>query len=309
MKWSIESIPSLDGKIAVVTGANSGLGFETAKVLSSRGCTVLMACRDLGKGEQAIQSILSSCPEASLVLLELDLANQESIYACAGEILEHYKRLDLLYNNAGLMAIPFSRTVDGFETQIGVNHLGHFLFTALLFPLIRDTPQARIITISSVFHYLGRISIDDLIFENRRYNKWLAYAQSKLANLLFTFELQRRIKAAGYNTIAVAAHPGYAVTHLQTKGAEMEGRSIRRKIVSLMNALFGFSAYHGAHSQIRAGTDPSVKGGDYFGPGLLNWFFPNRPKKVWSTRRANNEEVASTLWELSEELLGFEFTV
>ncbi len=302
MSWSINTIPSQKGRIVVITGANSGLGFETTKFFASKETTVVMACRDLQNGEVARELIMQEYPEADLSLMLLDLADLSSIQSFAKIFNEKYDRLDILFNNAGLMAIPKTITMDGFEAQFGVNHLGHFALTGQLLDTILATEKSRIVTISSVFHYIGKINIGDPMAENRRYSKWGGYTQSKLANLLFTFELQRRLQ--NHSTIAVAAHPGYATTHLQTRGTEMENRGFRKRVVQFITFIMGVSAKSGSYPQIRAATDPESKGGDYYGPGLFNYLFPRRPRKVWSTRRANDTEMAESLWELSEEFTG-----
>ncbi len=306
MKWSIDTIPDLSDKISVITGANSGLGYETAKIMASKGATVVMACRNMQKAQDAKQLILQDIPEANLVLSQLDLADLSSIKTFADNL--KVDRIDLMFNNAGLMAIPQSKTVDGFETQFGVNHLGHFALTGILLDKILNAENSRIITLASLFHMLGRINFDDLMFERRKYRKFSAYAQSKLSNLIFTNELQRKLSANNKSTIAVAAHPGYATTHLQTKGTIMSGRSFNRKMVSFANFIMGYSAYKGAMPQIRAATDTEAMGGDYYGPLILNYLWPHKPRKVWSKRVARNKSVGERLWKVSEELTGVEYS-
>ncbi len=307
MSLSIDSIPSQKGRIVVITGANSGLGFETTKFFASKEATVVMACRNLQNGEMARDLVIQEFPEAELKLMLLDLGDLSSIRRFVKLYNEKYDRLDILFNNAGLMAIPKTITKDGFEAQFGVNHLGHFALTGLLLDRILATEKSRIVTIGSVFHYIGRINIEDPMAENRRYSKWGGYTQSKLANLLFTFELQRKLH--NHSTMAVAAHPGYAKTHLQTRGTEMENRGFRKKFVQLINLIMGVSAKSGTYPQIRAATDPESKGGDYYGPGLFNYLFPRKPTKVWSTRRANDADMAKRLWVLSEELTGVTYNL
>lgn len=305
MSWSIGTIPSQKGRLVVITGANSGLGYETAKFFASKEAIVIMACRNLQKGEEARETIVDEYPKADLRVMLIDLGDLSSIQSFANTYNDKYDRLDILFNNAGLMAIPKTITKDGFEAQFGVNHLGHFALTGRLLKTILATKNSRIVTLTSVFHYIGKINLEDPMSENRRYSKWGGYTQSKLANLLFTFELQRKL--INHSTIAVAAHPGYATTHLQTRGTEMEKRGIRKKLVQLINLIIGVSANSGSYPQIRAATDIDCKGGDYYGPGLFNYLFPRRPRKVWSTARANDSEMAKKLWELSEELTGVQY--
>jgi NAD(P)-dependent dehydrogenase (short-subunit alcohol dehydrogenase family) len=213
--WTAEDIPDQTGKIVIVTGANSGLGFEDTRALAKKGASVVMACRSIDKAEDAARRIRAEHPAADLTIMPLDLASLDSVRQFAQDFAQRYKTLNLLINNAGVMALPHRReTADGFEMQIGTNHLGHFALTGLLMPLIASTPGARVVSVSSGAHRYSRINFDDLQAE-KSYGRWPAYGQSKLANLLFTYELQRRFEAAGMDAIAVAAHPGYANTHLQ----------------------------------------------------------------------------------------------
>lgn len=226
-RWDTTHIGDLTGKTAIVTGANSGLGFETALVLAHKGATVIVACRDATKAAAAMKSIRARAPSARLEFQALDLADLGSVRMFAQRFSATHARLDILCNNAGVMALPQRRTKDGFEMQIGTNHLGHFALTAQLLPVIEKTPRARIVTTSSGFHWMGRIRLDDLN-GTRAYSRWGAYCQSKLANLMFAFELQRRLQAAGIAAASLAAHPGYAATNLQFAGAEMESAKIGR---------------------------------------------------------------------------------
>ena len=231
--------------------------------------------------------IISEHPEANLVIKHLDLASLESIMKFAEEFKAEFSRLDILYNNAGLMAIPHMITEDGFEMQFGVNYLAHFALTGLLLDVLEKTSDSRIVSLSSVFHLIGKIRLDDLFFE-KKYKKWPAYAQSKLANLMFTYELQRKLSKNGSTTIAVAAHPGYAKTHLQTRGSKLAGSKIREFFVNVINFILGRSASKGAEAQIYAGTDPNVSGGVFYGPSIIGiWGGPNRN---WSTGLSKNVE-------------------
>ncbi len=288
------------GRVFVVTGANSGLGFETTKALASHGGAVVMACRNLQKAENAKNQILSMHPDANLVVMKLDLGDLASIKEFSEQFKSAYDRLDVLYNNAGLMAIPFQKTKDGFEMTIGVNHFGHFALTGLLIDHLLKTSKSRVVTVSSNFHKRGKINFEDINYEKRKYRKWEAYAQSKLANLMFTLELQDLLK--GKETISVAAHPGYARTHLQEKGAELANNRIR-KLFGKIGNVFAQSAYMGALPQIYAGVGEDVTGGDYFGPsGFME--MRGYPKKVKPHPTALNKEERKRLWKLSEELTG-----
>ncbi len=305
-KWNIDNIPDQTKKVVVITGANSGLGFETAKAMASKGAHVVMACRNLEKGEVAMTMIKNAFPKAVLDLKQLDLSDLESVSRFAEEFNEHYTRLDILFNNAGLMAIPFRRTKQGFEMTIGVNHFGHFALTGHLMSSLLITPNSRVVTTSSLFHKRGKIHFNDINYEHRKYKKWEAYAQSKLANLLFAFELQKRLAKAEKKTISVAAHPGYARTHLQEKGAEMQGRKIAKFFAKIGNFLFAQSPQKGALPQLYAATATDVQGGDYYGPSGL---FESRgyPKKVKPSKRAMDENSMVRLWDISEELTGVKY--
>ena len=305
MKWSFENIPSQDGRVAVVTGANSGIGFHTARGLSFRGAHVVMACRDTEKGERARKLILDEFSGAQPEVRPLDLGDLSSVRAFAEKITADLTRLDLLVNNAGLMAIPYHQTVNGFEMQFGVNHLGHFALTALLWPLISSTPGARVVNVSSSAHHIGKIRFQDLHWEDG-YRRWAAYGMSKLANLLFTRELAKRIN--GMEIIATAAHPGYADTALQTRGALMEGARFKASTFNLANKLAGQTAEMGALPTLYAATAEGVQQGSYYGPGgwmrMRGYPAPDRPNA-----RKMDDETARRLWEVSEELTGIRFPV
>ncbi len=304
-KWTAADVPEQSGRVAVVTGANSGLGSETALGLAAKGAHVVLACRDAAKAQSALVVIRTRCPLASIEVLALDLASLASIRAFADAVGTRHARLDLLCNNAGVMAIPQRRTADGFEMQLGTNHLGHFALTGLLLPQLLATPKSRVVSVSSSAHRPGRIHWDDLQLE-RSYGKWHAYAQSKLANLLFAFELDRRLRKAGASVISVAAHPGYAATNLQAVGARMEGARISEKIFALGNKLFAQSAAMGALPTLYAATAAAVQGGDYFGPDGFSEMW-GHPRKVGSTARSKDLADAARLWELSEKLTDVRF--
>jgi NAD(P)-dependent dehydrogenase (short-subunit alcohol dehydrogenase family) len=302
-KWTAEEIPDQHGRTAIVTGANSGLGRIVARDLAKRGAIVIIASRDHAKGAEAAREITAGFPSSTVEAARLDLANLGSIRAFADRIRAGNDHIDLLINNAGVMAAPHRRTADGFELQFGTNHLGHFALTGLLLPLL-DEPGARVVTVSSNNHKAGRMKFDDLQGE-RHYSRWRAYAQSKLANLLFAFELDRRLKAGGWPLISVAAHPGYSATNLQLSGPPPHERLVMR----LSNKLFAQSAESGALPLLYAATAPNLPGGSYVGPDGTGEM-RGHPVLVEATKRAHDEEAARRLWEISERLTGvaYEFT-
>jgi NAD(P)-dependent dehydrogenase (short-subunit alcohol dehydrogenase family) len=297
-------VPDQTGRTALVTGANSGLGFQTSLRLARAGATVLMACRNPDKAADALARVEAQVPGAAVSLVALDLASLASVRAAATEVLAGRDRLDLLVNNAGVMAIPRTRTADGFEMQFGTNHLGHFALTGLLVDLVTSTPASRIVNVASSAHKMGRMRFDDLMGE-RRYEKWSAYGQSKLANLLFTAELQRRLTAVRAPTIAVAAHPGWSATHLQTSGRGVTGGPML-KLTELGNRLFAQSDEMGALPTLHAATSPDVIAGGYYGPGGI-FELQGLPTQVVPTRRARDVADARELWRRSEELTGVTF--
>ena len=304
-RWVEQNIPPQTGKTALITGANSGLGFEAAKALGGKGAAVVLAVRNAAKGEAAAADIRAAAPNVDLKVMALDLASLASIRAFAFAFMSGHIRLDILINNAGVMTIPYRTTADGFEMQFGTNHLGHFALTGLLLPLVLHTPDARVVTVGSGLHVLGKIDFANLNGE-RSYSKWGAYGQSKLANLLFAYELQRKLAAAGSEVISVAAHPGYAATNLQAVGPEMEGSKLWARIMPAANRVLGQSAAMGALPEVYAATSPAVRGGDYVGP---DGFMGQRgfPKKVKSSANSYDEAVAARLWAVSEELTGVSY--
>jgi NAD(P)-dependent dehydrogenase (short-subunit alcohol dehydrogenase family) len=300
-----EWVPDLGGRTVVVTGGNSGIGFEAARVLADRGARVVLACRDLGKAAAAVDGIRAARPGAAVEARELDLARLDSVRKFAEAWLGGEHPLHVLVNNAGVMALPHRRTTDGFEMQLGTNHLGHFALTGLLLERLLGTPGARVVTVSSSAHRPGRIHFDDLQSE-RRYRKWAAYAQSKLANLLFAFELDRRLRARGADAISVACHPGYAATNLQAAGPRMQGSGWLEAFFGWSNRLLAQSAAAGALPTLYAATAPEVSGGDFIGPGgFAEMWGP--PKRVEPSARARDPEAAARLWEVSERLTGVRF--
>ncbi|WP_430638969.1 oxidoreductase [Haloferax volcanii] len=305
--WTAADVPDLSGKTVVVTGANSGLGFEATRAFAEKGAHVVMACRSLDRGANAMADIRESVPAASLTLSELDLADLDSVRQFADEFAAEHGSLHVLCNNAGVMAIPRRETAQGFETQFGVNHLGHFALSARLFPTLRDTPgETRLVTMSSGLHERGRMEFDDLQGE-RDYDEWDAYAQSKLSNLLFAFELDRRLTAAGIDDVlSVGAHPGYAATNLQFRGPEASGSTLRYWLSKLGNAVFAQSAAMGALPLLYAATSPAVESGEYVGPqGLFG--MRGTPGIAEPSDRARDPETAARLWDVSEELTDTRF--
>jgi len=301
-RWTTNDIPNLHGRTALVTGANSGLGLETCLALAAKGAHIIMASRNLEKARQALSIIATKIPSASPELVQLDLASLASIRACATSILNHHQRLDLLFNNAGVMAIPRQKTQDGFEMQFGTNHLGHFALTGLLLPLLLTTPGSRVITTTSMARRFGRINFNDLN-RTQAYNRWEAYGQSKAANLLFAIELQKRLAAAGTQTISVAAHPGYANTNLQSNSAASRLEAIGYK---LFGPVFAQSAAMGALPQLYAGTSPDIHGGELIGPGSLGGL-RGYPKIERQAQREYDPVTAARLWEVSTDLTGVDY--
>ena len=300
MGWTLRDVPDQTGRTIVVTGANSGLGLEAARAFAGRGAHVVLACRSSEKAEAARQGITTSLPRASLEVMPLDLASLSSVRVFGATFTGRHDRLDVLCNNAGVMALPRRETADGFEMQLGTNHLGHFALTGLLLPLLLRTPGSRVVTQSSGMHRIGRIRFDDL-HGSTRYGRWSAYGQSKLANLLFAYELQRRLARHGAEAISVACHPGYAATELQFAGARMEGSPLMERIFALGNRLLAQDAASGALPMLYAATAPDVRGGEYFGPEGIGEMW-GAPKRAVSNGRSRDAAVAARLWSASEEL-------
>ena len=303
-RWTTADIPDQTGRHAIVTGANSGLGFETALALAAAGAHVTLAVRDPGRGEAAATQIRAQAPEARLDVRRLDLADLASIDEFAWLWREAYPDgLDLLVNNAGIMAIPRRETANGFEMQLGTNHLGHFALTGRLIEAIRT--DGRVVTVSSQAHRMGRMNFDDLMGEHT-YGAWRAYGQSKLANLLFMRGLAERLARSGSSVASVAAHPGYASTHLQAVGPQMRGQGWMTKIMGAVNTVLAQSAAMGALPTLYAATAPTVHSGDYVGP---DGFGEQRghPKLVGMTDSARDDAAANQLWTVSEDLTGVRY--
>ncbi len=306
-KWSPAQIPEQKGKVAIVTGANSGLGYHTAVELARHGAQVILACRNPEKAEVALRNLKAAVPDAKAVVLPLDLADLASVTQFAQSFKAKFKRLDILHNNAGIMAVPLMRTAQGFEPQMGTNHLGHFALTGHLWEILRTTAGARVVNTASLAHTFARgMDLSDLNFERKRYSKWNAYGKSKLANLLFTYELDRRLRAQKADAIAVAAHPGVSATNLQFVGPALEKSKIGKWVMILVNALVSQSAEAGAHPQLYASTMPDVVGGEYFGPDGFREM-SGHATRVSSNRASHDPMLAQRLWALSEELTGVKF--
>lgn len=301
-RWRVEDLPDLHGRRYVVTGANSGLGLATVQGLASRGASVVMACRDPERGRAALQRVRSASVRGEITLEPLDLADLSSVASFAERVCTAHDRLHGLVNNAGLMAVPRAETADGFELQLGTNHLGHFALTGRLLRPLLAGGGARVVTVTSLMHKIGRIRFDDLM-GRRRYEKWTAYGQSKLANLLFTFELSRRAQLAGLDLMAVAAHPGYAATNLQTISAERSASRLAGAIFRFGALTVAQDAHGGAQPTLFAAADPSVRAGELYGPrGPLQ--LRGAPGLVKSHANATDAGVAAELWRVSEQLTG-----
>lgn len=301
-KWTASDIPEQTGRVAVVTGANSGLGLITARELARAGAKVVIACRDTAKGDRAAAEIRAQVPGADLDVRALDLADLASVRSFVARLGGERDWVDLLINNAGVMAPPRRTTVDGFESQFGTNHLGHFALTGLMLPSLLAAPAPRVVTLSSGAHRIGKMDFDDLQGE-RSYNNWRAYGQSKLANLLFCFELDRRARAAGTKLMSLAAHPGYAATNLQFAGP---AAFYEKAIMTVTNQVLAQSAEMGALPTLYAATAPDLPGGAFIGP---DGFMEQRgyPHIVTATGRAYNEADWRRLWEVSVQLTGVSY--
>jgi NAD(P)-dependent dehydrogenase (short-subunit alcohol dehydrogenase family) len=309
-RWTEDQMLDLSGKTFVVTGANSGIGFEASRALAAKGATVVLACRSQEKGHAAIDAIRGRTPGAKLLLERLDLGDLDSVRALASKVLKDHARLDVLINNAGIMAIPRLTTKNGFETQIGTNHLGHFALTGQLIGRLLESAPSRVVTVSSMAHTMGKfgaLDANDLLLQTG-YTKWGAYGRSKLANLLFAYELQRRLEARSSSVLSVACHPGYAATNLQAVGPQMTNSTLEKAFMSIGNAVLAQSAAAGALPTLYAATAPDVRGGDYIGPGGP-FKMIGAPVKQKSNRASHDAQAASKLWDTSVKLTGVDFEV
>jgi NAD(P)-dependent dehydrogenase (short-subunit alcohol dehydrogenase family) len=306
MAWSAEDIPDQSGRVAVVTGANGGLGLEVSRELARKGAFVVMAARDQDKAEEARASILAEIPDASLELQPLDLASLASVRECAGRILGADLDIDMLVNNAGVMAIPERRTEDGFEMQLAVNHLGHFALTALLLPALLRSPDARVVSVTSTGRHNGRAIDPENPHLEGRYDPWRAYGQSKLANVHFALELDRRFRSAGVAARSIVAHPGFTNTDLQARSVRDTGGGRSQRFFRAAAIRFGMTPAGGALTLLRAATDPNVVGGALYTPRWVNWGPPVR-RPLFG--RARNRDAMTSLWEVSEGETGITFDV
>ena len=299
-EWMVDDIPDQAGRTILVTGANSGLGLRSAEALASRGARVLMGCRNQEKAAAALETVKNAAADAAPEVMPLDLADLDDVRACAKQLTDKLDQLDVLMNNAGVMAIPHQRTKQGFEMQFGTNHLGHFALTGLLLPILRRADAPRVVSVSSIVHRAARIRFND--WEEKGYSRWFPYIQSKLANLLFTSELQRRATAADADLLAVAAHPGYAATSLSS-GLP----TVYRLGAKVSDRLFAQPDRMGALPQLYAATMPDVGPDDYWGP---DGFMERRgsPKRVGRSRAASDGDAGRRLWEASEKLTGITYT-
>jgi NAD(P)-dependent dehydrogenase (short-subunit alcohol dehydrogenase family) len=295
-KWDDTDITDQTSKTAIITGSNSGIGFETATVLAGKNAAVIMAVRNLDKGQTAADTIKSQHPNAQVIVMELDLASLSSVKAFAEKFKKNHSSLDILINNAGVMVPPYQKTADGFELQMGTNHLGHFALTGLVMDTIKQTTGSRIVNVSSMAHKGGNINFNDLHWEKRKFKKWSSYGDSKIANLYFTYALQKRLNNETSHVIVAAAHPGWTATDLQRHTG----------LVSILNPFFAQTIPMGALPTLYAATAPDVRGMDFFGPsGFME--IKGYPKRVQSNPRSKDPDLAEKLWEVSEELTGVTF--
>ena len=297
-EWNPENISDRSGTVVVVTGSSSGIGYETARVLANKNAEVIIAVRNLEKGHAAAEKIKSQYQKANVKVMRLDLADLSSVKHFAEEFVSTYSRLDRLINNAGVMLPPYSKTVDGFEVQFGTNHLGHFALTARLMSLLNETNGSRVVNVASSAEKFGRLNFDDLAWEKRQYKGWSAYGDSKIANLYFTYELDRRLKRSSSGVIVTAAHPGWTATELQRHTGIMER----------LNDFFAQDISMGALPTLRAAYDKEAHGGEYYGP---SGFMALRgyPVQVSSNKLSKDQTIAARLWKVSENLTGVMFDV
>jgi len=294
--WTADNIPDQTGKIVIITGSTSGLGKEASRVLAGKGATIIMAVRNTAKGEKVAEEIREEFPGAMVEVMKLDLASLKSVKSFADAFMNQYDQLDILINNAGVMMCPYSKTEDGFEIQMGTNHLGHFALTGHLMPLLKRTNDSRIVATSSMGHRMGNIDFSDINWEKRKYKTNQAYGDSKLANLYFTYELARKFQGAPNAPMATAAHPGATSTELARHS----------RLIQFFNIFFAQNVEIGTLPTLRAATDPEAKSGDYFGP---NGFMEMRgyPVKVDSNELSKDADITRKLWEISEEMTGVSY--
>lgn len=301
MSWNVADIPDQRGRAAVVTGANGGLGLSTARALAAAGADVVIAARNQERAAEAMDRIRDGVPDARLSLVELDLGSLASVQAAAEQILAAHQQIDLLVNNAGVMGIPESRTADGFEMQLGVDHLGHFALTARLLPALLKAPAARVVTVTSTAHHMGRAVDPDNPNLDGRYGPWRAYGQAKLANFHFGLGLDRLFRQAGAPAASLVAHPGLSNTELQAVSVEETGGGLSQRFFLMLARTVGMSPGEGALSQLRAATDPGARGGGFYGPLFVNSGPPVRKPVL---RRLGMTRAIEKLWEVSERETG-----
>ena len=309
-RWSTTDIGDLSGRTAVITGVTGGLGAHTALGLARRGTRLIVTARDTHKADDTVRRLREEAPGSDISVVELDLADLSQTTSAAADLAAAEPRIDILVNNAGVMIPPFARTQDGFELQMGTNHLGHFAWTAGLWPSLRE--GARVVTVSSLAHATARgLDLRTLTPEGspHRYRRWNAYAESKLANLLFAWELARRSEAAGLPVVSVAAHPGYASTNLTKSGLNLRGTSLPGIAIHQITGIVGQPAAHGALPLLRAATDPTLTGGDYIGPDGFQQLRGRHPRTVGSTRLSRDPRLADALWSASQSATGVVFDV
>ena len=296
MNWKIKMMEDQTGKVVIITGSNTGIGYHMAYGLASKGANVVMACRNLEKASDSRNKILKDFPKANIKLYQLDLADLDNIKYFANKFINENDKLDILINNAGVMIPPYSKTKNNFELQFGTNHLGHFALTGLLLPLLEKNDNGRIITVSSIAHNPGIIDFNDLNSERKKYSKWGSYSQSKISNLCFAIELDRRLKAGGFSTISLASHPGYSNTELQ-----------RYSILwRILNVFFAMSAKRGAEATLFAATNQIATEYIYWGPtGIIE--MRGRTGKAKINKKAQDKDTAKRLWIISEEMTGVKF--
>ncbi len=297
--WMVEDVPNQSGRVVVITGANSGIGWEASRVLAQRGALLVMAVRRPEAGEEAAAAIRAETSGAEVIVEECDLGSLDSIVRCSARISERVGLIDVLVNNAGIMAVPYGVTADGHERQFGTNHLGHFALTGLLLPRLLKSEAGRVVTVSSDVHRFGKVDPDNLGGE--RYRRWGAYGRSKLANLLFSYELERKARFARVSLVSMACHPGYAATNLQGRAARGRGTSER---LWRIGHRFAQSAADGALPTLRAATDPAAIGGSYFGPARCQ---RGPATLLRSSGRSYDVATARSLWDVSEDLTGIRY--
>ena len=306
-KWTQNDIPDLTGKVVIITGANSGLGLESTKAIAAKGATVVMACRNLNKAEKAKAEVLTEYPNAKLDVMQLDNASLDSVRAFADTFKAKYDRLDILLNNAGVMAIPRQETADGFEMQLGVNHLAHFALTGLLLDVLTKTPGSRVHNTSSSAAFRGEINFSDLMGE-KEYGRWTAYGQSKLANVFFANELNKRLQAAGHDTISNSSHPGLVMTNLQANSLEQSGNGLLERVLYRFAApLLAQDVGMGVLPQLYASTAPEATGGTFYGPKTFR--VRGYPAAQHANDAADDAAALRRFWEMSEDLTRVHYTL